>query len=69
VVDMYSTFDKVNYKSPLKERIAIIKAEKDAAKKKGKDAGVQKNDAFPETIPKRLSLLYQNKWKPTNPAL
>jgi hypothetical protein len=66
---MYSTFDKVNYKSPLKERIAIIKAEKDAAKKKGKDAGVQKNDAFPETIPKRLSLLYQNKWKPTNPAL
>jgi hypothetical protein len=24
------------------------------------------NDNFPETIPKKLSLLYQNRWKPKN---
>ena len=42
VIERYSKFDS-DHKSPLKERIEIIKSEMAAAKKKGKDAGVTKN--------------------------
>lgn len=42
VVAKFAEFDG-HLKSPLKERIAVIKSEIEAAKKKGKSAGIAKN--------------------------
>lgn len=65
VVNMYAQME-AGEKCYLKERIAIIKEEVENAARQGKKAGVDNNDNFPETIPKRISLLYQNKYKPKN---
>jgi chitin synthase len=60
---MYADMEE-GEKCYLEERICVIKEEIENARRQGKYSGVENNDNFPETIPKRISLLYQNKWKP-----